>query len=101
MVGLESSLAGHGELAGEEKGRREGRSRGDVLLAASCGEEEGGKHYWLRRGSRVPSKELQKGLGPLDCCLCEVEERKEKREKRKEEREEKKREKEKGNFFEV
>jgi hypothetical protein len=34
MVGLESSLAGHGELAGEEKGRREGRSRGDVLLAA-------------------------------------------------------------------
>jgi hypothetical protein len=34
MAGLERSMANHGELTGEGKGRREERSRGHMLLAA-------------------------------------------------------------------
>jgi hypothetical protein len=63
MAGLDSSMANHGELTGEGKGRRE-RSRGDVLLTA--GVKEGGMHCWLHREEAgAPSKELQKGIGPL------------------------------------
>jgi hypothetical protein len=102
MAGPESSMVGHGELAREGKGRREEKSRGDVLLAAGrrkgehatpCVERKQGHHQGSRSSLFVQHL-------PADYCLHEVEERKEKGEKKNKGRG-KKTEKEKGKIFKI
>jgi hypothetical protein len=103
MARPESSMVGHGELAREGKGRREERSRGDVLLAAGrrkgehatpCVERKQGHHQGARSSLFVQHL-------PADYCLHEVEERKEKGEKKTRKVREKKTEKEKGKIFKI
>jgi hypothetical protein len=103
MAGPESSMVGHGELAREGKGRREEKSRGDVLLAAGrrkgehatpCVERKQGHHQGARSSLFVQHL-------PADYCLREVEERKEKEEKKKKKGKRKKTEKEKGKIFKI